>query len=92
MTTMAENERLAVLENQYRTLQSDVSEIKTDVKALVATQATLATALAVKEAADAKERKSRSDTGVWVRTVLPLIAAIAALLLALVNTLTRITS
>jgi hypothetical protein len=83
MATMAENERLAVLENQYRTLQSDV-------KALVATQATLATALAVKEAADTKERQSRASTGVWVRTILPLVAAIAALVLAIINTAARL--
>jgi prefoldin subunit 5 len=90
MATMAENERLAVLENQYRTLQSDVTEIKSDVKALVATQATLATALAVKEAADTKERQSRASTGVWVRTILPLVAAIAALVLAIINTAARL--
>lgn len=87
MTTMAENERLAVLENQYRTLQSDVTEIKSDVKALVATQATLATALAVKEAADAKERQSRSNTGVWVRTFLPLIFSAIACGIAVVSLL-----
>lgn len=90
MTTMAENERLAVLENQYRTLQSDVTEIKADVKALVTTQTQLAVALAVKEASEATERSSRASTGVWVRSILPLIVSIIALVLAVVNTVVRV--
>lgn len=91
MTTSAENERLAVLESQYRALQTDVSEIKSDVKALVASYTSLATALAVWEAADAAAKKSRASTGVWVRTILPWVVAAAALALAVINTFVRIT-
>lgn len=89
MTTMAENERLAVLENQYRTLQSDVTEIKADVKALVTAQATLATALAVKEAAEQRERKARSDTGTWIRSFLPLLGSLFAVAVSLLSLLIR---
>jgi hypothetical protein len=83
MTTQGENERLAVLESQYKTLQGDVTEIKADVKALVATQSTLAVALAVKDASALSEAKARSNNGVWVRSVLPVLMAGAALVLAI---------
>jgi len=85
MTTKSEEERLAVVENQIMTLQSDVTEIKSDVKSLVATQQTLAIALAVKEAAETQHAKSRADTGVWVRWVLPIIVTIASGAGALLN-------
>lgn len=88
MTTMAENERLAVLENQYRTLQSDVTEIKSDVKALVATQASLATALAIREAAEQEHRMARASTGVWIRSLLPLIFSGMAVLIAVLTFIT----
>lgn len=90
MTTGAENERLAVLENQYRVLQTDVSEIKADVKALVVTQTQLATALAIKEASERRNEQARASTGIWVRFVLPWIVALAAFILAALNTITRI--
>ena len=62
MTTMAENERLATLETQYGALQKDVTEIKSDVKGLVTQQAVLATAIAVRNAADlAASQKSSRD-------------------------------
>jgi hypothetical protein len=86
MTTSAENERLAVLENQYRSLQSDVTEIKSDVKALVAAHTSLATALAVKEATDARAALARGTMGVWVRATLPWLIAVVALVLAIYNT------
>lgn len=87
MTTMAENERLAVLESQYKILQSDVTEIKSDVKAIAAAQATIATALAVREAAEFQDMKSRSSTGVWVRTFLPLAVATLAVIVSIVTLL-----
>jgi hypothetical protein len=71
MTTRSEEERLAVVEIQISTLQTDVTEIKSDVKSLVATQQQLAVALAVKNAAELQHEKSRASTGVWVRWVLP---------------------
>lgn len=55
MTTLAENARLAVLENQYANLQRDVSEIKDDVKAIARHQTVLATELASKTAAIATD-------------------------------------
>jgi hypothetical protein len=89
MATMAENERLATLEEQFRSLQSDVTEIKSDVKNLVTTQVTLATALAVKEASEERERKNRASTGVWVRTFLPILVSVVALIVTVVNALIR---
>jgi hypothetical protein len=86
---MAENERLAVLENQYTALQHDVTEIKADVKALVASQSSLAVALAVREAADQRGKQGQAAMGVWVRSMLPWLIAVAALVLAIVNTIVR---
>lgn len=85
MTTMVENERLAVLENQYKTLQSDVTEIKTDVKALVSAQFLLTQAMAVRDAAAFQDMKSRANTGTWVRSMLPWIVATLALVLSTIN-------
>jgi len=90
MTTMAENERLAVLESQYASLQHDVTEIKADVKALVASQATLTVALAVREAADVRGKQGQAAMGVWVRSMLPWLVAVTALVLAIVNTIIRL--
>ena len=87
MATIAENERLAVLESQYKTLQSDVSEIKSDVKALVANQMQLATALAVRDAATMEASNLKGSAGVWVRSFLPLVFAMAAVVISILNTL-----
>lgn len=76
MTTKSEEERLAVVETQISTLQSDVTEIKTDVKSLVATQQQLALALAIKEAAEVQQAKDRANTGIWVRWGLPVLLTI----------------
>lgn len=81
MTTRSEEERLAVVENQISTLQSDVTEIKSDVKSLVATQQQLALALAIKEAAEQQIQKGRASTGVWVRWILPVTFTIGNALL-----------
>jgi len=85
MTTKSEEERLAVVENQITTLQSDVTEIKQDVKSLVATQTQLAIALAVKEASEAQHAKSRAQTGVWVRWVLPILVTVMSAVGAFLN-------
>jgi hypothetical protein len=87
MTTMAENERLAVLENQYHQLQVDVTEIKSDVKSLVAQQAALATALAVKQAKDERAELARGTMGVWMRSLVPWLLMALGLTLTLINTL-----
>jgi hypothetical protein len=86
MTTMAENERLAVLENQYALLQTDVTEIKSDVKALVAQQSALATALAVKSARDERAEQARGTMGMWMRSLVPWILMAIALTLTIINT------
>ena len=90
MTTMVENERLAVLENQYKTLQSDVSEIKSDVKALVIAHTALERSMVMRESAALQDMKSRSSTGVWVRSLVPWIIATATLAVALTNTIDRL--
>lgn len=86
---MAENERLAVLENQYNALQTDVTEIKGDVKSLVATQQQLALALSIREATEAAQVRGRRDTGTWVRSFLPLVMSAIAAIVSIVALVTK---
>ena len=87
MMTAADNERLAVLESQYAQLQVDVTEIKSDVKALVVQQQSVATALAVKSARDERADQARGSMGTWVRSFVPWMIAGTALILTLLNSL-----
>ena len=83
--TKTEVERLAVVESQIVTLQQDVTEIKTDVKSLVATQASLAIALAAKNAAEEARTTARASTGTWVRSVIPWVITGAGVAVALMS-------
>ena len=85
MATMAENERLAVLESQYAQLQVDVTEIKSDVKALVLQQQAVATALAVKSARDERAEVARGTMGVWTRSFVPWLLTILAISLTIIH-------
>lgn len=85
--TKSEEERLAVVETQISTLQSDVTEIKADVKSLVVTQQQLAIALAIKEAAETQHAKDRASTGVWARWFLPALLTLGNALLTVSNLL-----
>lgn len=76
---------MAVVETQINALSADVTEIKGDVKSLVATQNQLAIALAIKNAADAQESVARASTGIWVRMFLPLLVSAGALVLGAYN-------
>ena len=62
MTTLTTPERLAVLESLNVNLQSDVTEIKHDVKELARAQAVLATELATKTASIATELAAKTTT------------------------------
>ena len=62
VTTLTTPERLAVLESLNVNLQSDVTEIKRDVKELARTQANLATDLATKTAGLATDLAARTAT------------------------------
>lgn len=75
-----------MLESRVQDLQSDVSEIKSDIKGLVASQAAVATALAVREAAELQRATDRGGTGVWVRSMLPVLLMAIAILLTIINT------
>lgn len=79
MTTAAENERLGVLETKVGRIESDVAEIKGDVKTLVTNQTQIAINLAAKTAAEQAVKSSRTQTGVWVRFFSERIIAFAAL-------------
>lgn len=79
-----------MLESQFRGLQVDVTEIKSDVKSLVQAHTGLAQALAVREATDLKLSLARASTGVWIRAILPWVVAVAALVMAVINTFARI--
>ena len=79
MTTAAENERLATLEGKVGRIESDVTEIKADVKTLVTNQTQIAINLAAKAAADQAIQSSRTQTGVWVRFFSERLIALAAL-------------
>jgi len=77
--TGPESERLAVLETKVDMLASDVSEIRTDVKSLMAHM----------ERTDAQQvarAEARGATGVWVRSAIPWVIGAMAVLLTLVNT------
>lgn len=67
MATAAENERLGVLESEVGHIKVDVTEIKADVKTLVANQNQIAIDLAARQAVESAVQRSRSQTGVWVR-------------------------
>ena len=62
MTPLTTPERLAVLESLNVSLQSDVSEIKRDVKDLARAQANLATDLAAKTASIAADLATKTTT------------------------------
>jgi ElaB/YqjD/DUF883 family membrane-anchored ribosome-binding protein len=62
LTALTVPERLAVLESLNVHLQSDVTEIKDDVKALARVQATLATELATKTASIARDLADKTTT------------------------------
>jgi hypothetical protein len=83
MTTMAENERLAVVEVEVRGLRADVNEVKGDVKTLISA----VSVLTAHEEASALAAKTRGEVegriGVWVRTFLPLGAALTSILISL---------
>lgn len=83
--TPVEGERLAVLEVKVSDLQTDVTEIKTDIKTLIRVQQAQDVASAVERAAESAHRKSRGDLGVWVRASIPWIIASGALVLGVVN-------
>lgn len=85
MTTKSEEERLAVVETEVAALRSDMAEVKTDVKTLVTSVQSLTTALAVKDAVEAQHAKSRSDTGIWVRWVLPVLFTIGNAVITVVG-------
>lgn len=89
MTTKSEEERLAVVETEVAALRSDVAEVKNDVKGLVSSVQTLTTSLAVKDAVEAQHAKSRRDTGVWVRWVLPALFTVGNAFLTLVTFFNR---
>jgi hypothetical protein len=76
MTTKSEEERLAVVETEVAALRSDMTEVKGDVKVLITSVQTLTTSLAVRDAVEAQHAKDRSNTGVWVRWVLPVVLTI----------------
>lgn len=90
MTTRSEEERLAIVETQIDTLQKDVTEIKADVKSLVATQALLALNLAKKEAMEEAQGSARASTGTWVRAIVPWFLTLIAVAIAAATLYLRI--
>jgi hypothetical protein len=87
MVTAAEGERLAILETKVEAIQVDVTEVKNDVKALVAANSAFLLDQATQRAATAAHNKSRGDLGVWVRASIPWIIAGMSLGLGLFNLL-----
>lgn len=85
MTTAAENERLGVLETRVGRIESDVSEIKVDVKTIINSQTQIAIDLASKNAAETAAAKVRGQTGVWVRFVSERLIALIALAAAIAS-------
>jgi phage shock protein A len=89
VVTAAEGERLAVLETKVDALQKDMSEIKTNVKTLVDGQIAALVALSSEKAAERTREQSRASTGVWVRTILPLLVAAVAALIGVINFISK---
>lgn len=83
--TKTEIERLAIVETKVDDVQTDLTEVKNDVKLLVATQATLAIALAAKNAADEQHTKDRESTGRWLKTFGGWVVAGVSALVAVAN-------
>lgn len=77
-----------MLESQFTNIQNDVTEIKSDVKKMMAAQAAVATALAVSKATGEQNAKDRMSTGVWVRSLIPVFLSAAALVLVVIDKLT----
>jgi hypothetical protein len=89
MTTKSEEERLGIVETQIATLQTDVTEIKADVKSLVAAQAAFTLALARREAAELAVGNARASTGTWVRAAVPWLLTGVGLAIAAASLLFR---
>lgn len=70
-----------MVETELAAVRVDVAEVKSDVKVLVTTVSSLATALAVSNAVEAQHAKSRASTGVWVRWALPILLTVANVIL-----------
>lgn len=87
MTTAAENERLGVLETKVIGIESDVAEIKADVKTLVTEQTRIAIRQAAEDAASSAVTAHRTQTGVWVRFLSERFIAIVAVIVAVVSIL-----
>lgn len=85
MVTAAEGERLAVLETQVKAIQTDLTEVKADVKALVAAQTAALIVHTSERAADVAHIRHRASLGVWVRATIPWVVAAAGVLLGLFN-------
>lgn len=74
-----------MLEVKVGALQKDVTEIKSDVKALVQAQQAATVLHAAEMSAEMAHRKSRGDLGVWVRASIPWVIALGSLLLGVFN-------
>ena len=85
MVTAAEGERLAILETKVEAIQTDLTEVKSDVKALIASQNTAMLLQASERAADMAHKKSRGDLGIWIRAAIPWAIAAFSVLLGLFN-------
>lgn len=71
--TKVEGERLAAVEAHMETIQDDITEIKSDVKSIVAAQQAAVLAIATRDATDEAIRGARAQNGVWVRWGLPVL-------------------
>ncbi len=71
-----------MLEVKVGRIESDVSEIKADVKTIVSSQVQLAINLAVKDASEVAVAKARASTGKWFRFFAERSIAAAALIVS----------
>lgn len=80
---------MSVLEEKVGSIERDVTEIKADVKSLIASQAAFGQELAVRDARDARAKESRSAMGVWSRSMVPWVLTGIALFLTILNTVSK---
>lgn len=75
--TREENERLGIVETRIDGIVSDVAEIKSDVKLIIATQNQLAMNLATKEAAENAVASSKQVESAFRRWLIPIVVTVA---------------
>lgn len=88
--TKEENERLGIVETRIDGIVADVTEIKSDVKTLIATQNQLAMNLATKEAAEKAVSDQKGAESAFRRWLAPIVITILNIAVGAVSVAVRL--